>query len=170
MFDSPNVIPIEAFKNLHTIVGDNKINTATFSHINIYPKQWQLCAPRTATATMWLLKTEPCIQARVMKGWSIKWLRGTLKRKCLAIYYNHVVFENLKNSQNPQSKQTTIVWILGLHHTYFKQATRSDDAIPRYNTQQQRGFWVVSVGLLCSDGSSPRSGPSSYPPSHHFKM
>jgi hypothetical protein len=35
MFDSPNVIPIEAFKNLHTIVGDNKINTATFSHINI---------------------------------------------------------------------------------------------------------------------------------------
>ncbi len=101
-----------------------------------YPKQWRLCAPRTATATMWLLKTEPCMQARVMKGWSIKQLRGTLKRKCLAIYYNHVVFENLKNSQNPQSKQTTIVGMPGLHHTYFKQATMGE------NWMQSNGTWT----------------------------
>jgi hypothetical protein len=34
MFNSPNAIPIEAFKDLCTIVGDNKISVATFSHIN----------------------------------------------------------------------------------------------------------------------------------------
>jgi hypothetical protein len=66
------------------------------------------------------------MQAGVMKGCSIKWLRGTLKSKCLAIYYNHVVFENLKYSQNPQGKETTIVGMLGLHHTYFKQATMGE--------------------------------------------
>jgi hypothetical protein len=34
MFNLPNSIPIKAFKDLYTIVGDNKINTATFSFIN----------------------------------------------------------------------------------------------------------------------------------------
>jgi hypothetical protein len=34
MFNLPNVVPIEAFKNLRTIAGDNKINIATLSHIN----------------------------------------------------------------------------------------------------------------------------------------
>jgi hypothetical protein len=54
-------------------------------------------------------------------------LRGTLKSKCLAIYYNHVVFENLKYSQNPQGKETTIVGMPGLHHPYFKQATMGEN-------------------------------------------
>ncbi len=33
-FNSPNAIPIEAFKDLHTIAGDNGINIAILSHIN----------------------------------------------------------------------------------------------------------------------------------------
>jgi hypothetical protein len=34
MFNLPNVIPIKAFKDFDTIVGDHKINVVVLSHIN----------------------------------------------------------------------------------------------------------------------------------------
>jgi hypothetical protein len=34
MFNSPNVIPIEAFKDLRNIVGDNKIKVIGLPHIH----------------------------------------------------------------------------------------------------------------------------------------
>jgi hypothetical protein len=34
MFNLPNVVPIEAFKDFNTIVGDNMISAVALSHIN----------------------------------------------------------------------------------------------------------------------------------------
>ncbi len=34
MFNSLIVVPTKAFKDLHTIIGDNRINTDALSHIN----------------------------------------------------------------------------------------------------------------------------------------
>ncbi len=45
-------------------------------------------------------------------------------------------FENLKNSQNPQGMQTTIVGMPGLHHTYFNQAIMGE------NWMQSNGTWT----------------------------
>jgi hypothetical protein len=39
-FNSPNAIPTKALKDLHTIVGDNKIRANGFPHINKLTTSW----------------------------------------------------------------------------------------------------------------------------------